>query len=306
MSGPITTTSPAAPVKDDNLFYGVLRRRAPHPLTPAPLASYQLDGQPCRTVAARSFAEGRSLLLWGETGTGKTEFVKWLCGEIRVPLFQVQGHLDLTWADLTGDWKPNDGAGAAFTFIDGPLVAAMTCGGCFLLDEASSVKQGVLNGLNEVLNGVGKPLAIETDRGHRVVTPANGFRIALTLNPWGQYAGNQELNSAFTNRFRVFEWPFLDADAELAMLQQAFPQYEAGGLRTLVDFANDVRAQKVKTPDATRYVMSHRDCLTFCEYVTMGYRELEAANLVVLGTARLVAPDEVPALTEHINNVFDG
>ena len=183
----------------DGKFWGMDVRTADHPLIPdaSIVDEFQYDDEDKtleRTI--KLFSVGFPLALVGESGAGKTLLIKYLCAGARIPLYQRQGHNQMEWEDLVGRWVLEDDTSV---FVPGPLVLAMQDDACFLLDEAASVKQGILNGLNELANG--GDLVIDNDKGHKVVKRSKNFRIAISFNPWDNYAGNNELNIAFLTRF---------------------------------------------------------------------------------------------------------
>lgn len=288
---------------NDTHFFGRPRSTAPHPLTPQ-VSPYVFDpNDDLRRMATQTFVAGHNVILYGETGNGKTEHIKWMCAQLGLPLYQVQGRSDLCYDDLTGDWRPNTNATepAPFVFCEGSLAIACRDGGVFLLDEAASVKQGVLNGLNELLNN--KSLVINTDRGHRVIERHPRFQVAMTFNPPDRYSGNQELNLAFLNRFYVFKWDYLNVKQEIELLNGLFSDMDKSALRNIAAFASEIRSNKTSA-DGARYVMSHRDSIKICEQIRMGASVNKAVEMVVLSVVELIASDELPAIREMAINRF--
>ncbi|KAL9936347.1 hypothetical protein V8E36_004415 [Tilletia maclaganii] len=113
---------------------------------------------------------------------------------------------------------------ALFEWNDGPLVEAMRSGDHVLLDEISLADDSVLERLNSVLES-GRSLVL-TDGfvadgqdkndgvGTALLVAADGFQIAATMNPGGDY-GKKELSPALRNRFTEIWVPHVDGREDL-------------------------------------------------------------------------------------------
>lgn len=93
-------------------------------------------------------------------------------------------------------------------FQYGPLAAAMRFGHVLVLNEVDLADAGELAGLNDVLEG--RPLVLAENAGE-IIRPHPMFRVICTANSCGngddsgRYAGVQQQNLAFLDRFRSRE-----------------------------------------------------------------------------------------------------
>ena len=293
-------------VNDDKNFYGLPIRPEGHPLVPdkSIISRYLMDTSSTHLADTfKLFALGMPLFLIGETGCGKTEAIKYACAKANVPLYQIQGHAHLEWEDLIGRYVPSEKSGTGFSYEDGPLTLAIQNEGCFLLDECASVKQGILNGLNELANG--GDLVISNEKGIRTVKRTPGFRMCMTANPWDNYAGNNELNIAFLDRFKMREFDYMSKAAEIGLLQKKYPEISSGTIQAMVGVANKSRMLKKKKPDSTRYIISTRTLQNICDEIVFLERSpYEAFEDCVLSIVRLTAMDEYEALKGTIENII--
>jgi hypothetical protein len=291
-------------------FHGMLRMPHDHELIPDKSIAerYQLDlGSEFHENTIKLFARGHYCAYFGETGCGKTEIVKYLCAGAGIPLFSVQGHFDLTWDDLVGRCVPDEETKSGFKYVDGPLTIAMelskTRRVCFLLDEAASVKQGLLNGLNELANG--GDLAIDSQVGHRIVKNNKHFQVIITANPWTGYEGNNPLSMAFLRRFKVRQFKYLTQENEIALLSSMYPVIPWRVIHNLVTFANKTRALKEKS-DSVRYVVDLGTLKHVCDMIAeINVSPLQAVDDCVFGIVSLVAPDELQPIHEMAKTLLN-
>ena len=81
-----------------------------------------------------AFHQRLPLLIKGPTGCGKTRFVSHMAARLKLPLYTVACHDDLTAADLVGRHLISD---QGTYWSDGPLTRAVREGGICYLDEVS-------------------------------------------------------------------------------------------------------------------------------------------------------------------------
>ena len=79
-----------------------------------------------------AFRQRLPLLIKGPTGCGKTRFVSHMAARLKLPLYTVACHDDLTAADLVGRHLISD---KGTYWSDGPLTRAVREGGICYLDE---------------------------------------------------------------------------------------------------------------------------------------------------------------------------
>ncbi len=97
-------------------------------------------------------------------------------------------------------------------FIEGPIIKAMREGKVVIIDEYNFMQPQVLGSLNSILSRIsqvyeGTRDKVETFDGRKIsIKP--GFGIILTGNPADdpRYQGRVEIDHAFRNRFRIFDY----------------------------------------------------------------------------------------------------
>lgn len=160
-----------------------------------------------------AWAEGKKVLLTGETGTGKTEMVKHASRKLfGVDPESVTGHQDMSIYELLG--KTGFRVQEGDVFRPAPLIRAMVGqegkGQPFLLDEIDRTPNQALMGIKTIMN------ARPGDKGIRVQTDTAGsfdigpdYAFAATANIKSErYATATELDPAIV---RVFDAP-MDVD----------------------------------------------------------------------------------------------
>lgn len=149
-------------------------------------------------LVARAIECGESLLLVGETGTGKTSAVQLVAALFQQQLRILNCHQHLESGDLLGQVGP--AAAGRLAWKDGPLVEAARSGSWVLLDEVNLADDSVIERLNSLLDVDFRAITLAEKPGEETVVAAPDFRLLCTMNPGNDF-GKKELSAALRNRF---------------------------------------------------------------------------------------------------------
>jgi MoxR-like ATPase len=148
-------------------------------------------------VVAAALGAGRSILLEGPPGTGKTTLLRGLAEGAGLPLVVVEGNAELSPGRLIGQHDPSRLLSAGYareTFMAGPLVDAMVAGALLYVEELNRVPEETLN----VLLGVLSERCLHIPR-YGEVAAAAGFRLVAAMNPY-DLVGTGRISPALYDR----------------------------------------------------------------------------------------------------------
>ena len=176
------------------------------------------------------------LLIKGPTGVGKTRFVAHMAARLRLPLFTVACHDDLTAADLVGRHLIGDGA---TYWSDGPLTRAVREGGICYLDEVVEARKDTTVVIHPLAD---HRRTLPIDRTGEVLQAPDTFMLVVSYNP-GYQNFMKGMKPSTRQRFVSLRFDFPDAEREEAILRGE-TGCDAMTAKRLVSIGQSLRALK--------------------------------------------------------------
>lgn len=160
---------------------------------------------------------GRNIYLQGPSGCGKTKLVEKLGEFYEQKIVRVNFSIGTTEQQLVGKFVVKDGR---TEFKYGIVPLAMQNGWWIVFDEIDYAQPEHLAVLQPVLEGY--PMLI-TQNENETIEPHPNFRMFATANTKGRgdisqmYTGTQFLNSAFLDRWSVFEMSYTNKEKQIVV-----------------------------------------------------------------------------------------
>jgi len=215
-------------------------------------------------IALHDLERGNNFCLFGERGTGKTQFAAQLAGRLGRPFFRVSFEGTMEKSEFIG----SDGLkGGDTQWQDGQILQAYrTTDAICLLDELSMIRPEYA----AVLHALLEPRSTYTVTSSReIVQRASGMCFVAADNtnlagdPTGRYPGTRPQNSALADRFAHFmRMVFLSEKQEIALLikRGATPACAKSLVNVFTRCRAEVGAALVEPP-------SLRAAFAFCEII---------------------------------------
>ncbi len=234
------------------------------------------------------------VLLIGETGVGKTAFVRDLAKEKKKELIR----LNLTGQTGVDEFVGKILADKAGTYWqDGLLLQAMRRGQWLVLDEINMALPEILSKLHSLLDD--DRMVVVSENDGEIVRPHEDFRLFATMNPSDEYAGTKELNRAFLSRFPVvLSIDYTDKEQEILIERHDISSDMAGNL---VALAKETRKHKKSGKLST--LISTRDLLYCAQLVKAG---VELGQAIKHSMLNKFPDEEAGALNEMVGIITGG
>lgn len=222
------------------------------------------------------------VLLIGDTGTGKTSFIRFLAHHTNNGFRRLNLNGSTTADELVGHYVVDDKE-KGMRWVDGVLLDAMKNGYWLLLDELNAGLPEVLFVLQSVLDD-DKFLVVAEHEGE-VITPHKDFRVFATMNPSLEYAGTRDLNKALLSRFPVvIQTNYPDAVHEIEIIKSHVPSVKDEDASVMVRIAEEIR--KGKKNNSINFICSTRELINWAK-LTDAVGLKAAAELAVLNKCEL-------------------
>jgi nitric oxide reductase NorQ protein len=176
------------------------------------------------------------VLIKGPTGVGKTRFVAYMAARLKLPLYTVACHDDLTAADLVGRHLIGDGA---TYWSDGPMTRAVREGGICYLDEVVEARKDTTVVIHPLAD---HRRVLPIDRTGEVLHAPDNFMLVVSYNP-GYQNFLKGMKPSTRQRFLALRFDFPTAEREENVLigETGCDQMIA---RRLVNIGRSLRALK--------------------------------------------------------------
>ena len=202
------------------------------------------------TLFTHAFHEKLPVLLKGPTGCGKTRFVEYMAQQLRLPLYTVACHDDLTASDLVGRYLIK---GEGTFWQDGPLTRAVRRGGICYLDEVIEARKDTTVVIHPLADDR-RVLPIE--KTGELLTAGPEFCLAISYNP-GYQSALKDLKHSTRQRFIAidFDYPPRAQEAEIIAHEADVPERVANDLAKLGEKVRNLREHGLAEGVSTRLLI---------------------------------------------------
>lgn len=208
-----------------------------------PLTNADYRFQPFLADVIDSILQKQNVILTGGTGVGKTTHITQLANRINQPLLRINFNGETRMSDLVGKIHV---LGGETKWRDGVLPMAMRHGWWLLLDELDFAEPAVLSLLHPVLEE--ESVLVLKENSGEIIHPHPNFRLFATANSIGamkdragSFAGTNDMNEAFLDRWQVIMVDNLSVEEEIKVLRKACPGLRSVVARRIAEFAKKAR-----------------------------------------------------------------
>jgi nitric oxide reductase NorQ protein len=252
---------------------------------------YEPSGNECE-LFEKAWKNNLPLLIKGPTGCGKTRFVSYMADQLKLPLYTIACHDDLTASDLVG--RHLIGAGNT-VWSDGPLTKAVREGGICYLDEVVEARKDTTVILH--------PLAddrriLPIDRIGETLKAPDSFMLVVSYNP-GYQNFLKKLKPSTRQRFIsiTFDFPRSEQEEKIIVGETGIDSFTS---KQLVSIANAIR--NLKDHDLEE-VVSTRLLIYSAKLISDGVDPVSACNSAIVETLTDDLETQI-ALNELIKATF--
>jgi len=252
--------------------------------------------------------DGDGLYFSGHYGAGKTTLPYQVAARLKWPVQSFSAHSRMEFDDLVGTWKIVNGT---MEFLYGPLSKAMKYGHLFILNEIDRADPGQLAALHDIIEG--HPLVVATNGGE-VIHATESFRFIANGNSCGSgdntglYAGVNQLDIAFMDRFRVVNVPYPTEDVERAILQKKVPELPETIRTNMIKVANQIRTLFIGGAETATPLTITMSTRTLCRWakLTLTFRNAPNSIAYALNQSLLAKaePEQKIAIEQIAKDIF--
>ena len=230
------------------------------------------------------------VLLVGDTGCGKTSFIRNVALERGINLIRLNLSGQTGVDEILGKWlvRSNEETRTnEMYWVDGLLIKAMKDGDFIVFDEINMALPEILSVLHSLLDD-DRSIVLKEKDGSKI-EPHPRFRFFATMNDCDEYAGTKELNKAFVSRFPVIlNINYSEFEDKILCERTGIKLDDA---QRLILAANEVR--KHKKQGNLSYICSTRDLLYCSDLMMKKFKPGKALEVSILNKVSYDERDKV-------------
>lgn len=251
---------------------------------------------------------GKHILLEGPPGTSKSTLLRNIARESRIPLYRIEGNVDLTPAKLVGHFNPAKVMADSYKpefFEKGPLTRAMEEGGILYIEEFNRMPADISN----VLISPMEEGELMIPR-YGLVKAVRPFTLIAAQNPYDD-VGTVRISRAFMDRICLIKMDYQSQEKEQEIVTMRSELDDSDMIALLVDMVRETRNHPdIKLGASVRAAMDMADLfaglqkLQDCpEQNIMTAARMALANKIWLNeTTQKTADDIVQEIFNRIKN----